>query len=188
MVAQGQRDLLLEISQAFTRFRIHFLLTGSFAVSYYGYPRATHDIDFIVTIDTRSLSQLTNALSALGKEYVWDKREIVHMVQDNLFTVYHSETATKIDLWIISEKDFEKKYQKKRSVLFDRRRVSLVSPEDLILTKLSWCKKVFSERHMRDCAGMWHIQKSKLDKEYIKKQAESLGIMGLLEQIQHLPY
>lgn len=188
MAAQGQRDLLIEITRAFEHFNIRFLLTGSFAVSYYGYPRATHDIDFIVTVDAQSLRYIPKAMLLLGKDYLWDKQEIHNLKPDHLFTLYHFETATKIDLWVTEEGDFDEKYQKRTRISVEKNTVCLVSAEDLILTKLLWCKEVMSERHMRDCAGMWHIQGAKLNTTYLKQKAENTGVSDLLEKLQYLPY
>src|SRR3989338_1336843 len=52
--------------------------------------------------------------------------------------------------------------------------------EDLILTKLLWCKKFRSERHLRDCAGIWQIQKDKIDINYLSHWAEKLAVKNLL--------
>ena len=46
----GQRDILIKIVELLEEYGISYLLTGSFAVSYYGFPRATHDIDFVIEI------------------------------------------------------------------------------------------------------------------------------------------
>ena len=50
MNEQGQRDILITFAKLFRRFNVPYLLTGSFAVSSYGYPRATHDIDFVLEV------------------------------------------------------------------------------------------------------------------------------------------
>jgi len=51
------------------------------------------------------------------------------------------------------------------------------------LKKLSLCKEVWSERHFRDCVGMWKVQKGKLDEKYLFAQAKKLGIEKLLKEV-----
>lgn len=54
----GQRDLLLLIGKLLNRHQVNYLLTGSLAVSYYGYPRATHDIDFLIEIKKEGAAKI----------------------------------------------------------------------------------------------------------------------------------
>ena len=37
---------------------VHYLLLGGWAVAIYGYPRATKDIDFLISIDDNNLTKL----------------------------------------------------------------------------------------------------------------------------------
>ncbi len=46
--------------------KVEYLLTGGFAVSYYGYPRATNDIDVWVARTERNASKLVAALDEFG--------------------------------------------------------------------------------------------------------------------------
>ncbi|MBI2405001.1 hypothetical protein HYV22_02375 [Candidatus Gottesmanbacteria bacterium] len=62
-------------------------------------------------------------------------------------------------------------------------RIAVIAPEDLILTKLAWCKELPSERHMQDCAGIWRVQKGKLDEGYLRRCADELGVADLLHEV-----
>ena len=72
MADLGQRDILLTVTKNLNTYHISYLLTGSFAVSYYGIPRATHDIDFVIEIDKENLDKLNMCLKKLSKEYLFD--------------------------------------------------------------------------------------------------------------------
>ena len=182
MNEQGQRDILITFAKLFRRFNVPYLLTGSFAVSSYGYLRATHDIDFVLEVEEKARRQLIRALSSLPSTYVQDVTEL-HTEHLMFYTIYHTATTTKVDLWLIADYAFEEEVKRKRYISINTLEIPITSVEDLILTKLSWCKEVMSERHMRDCVGMWQVQKGKLDEKYLFEQAKKLGVETLLKQV-----
>ncbi len=179
----GQQDLLLAVVNTLTKHTIPYLLTGSFAVSYYGYPRATHDIDFVIEIQRTPPQTLIQAIKALGKGFLWDPKDVEHANKDTIVMLYHADTAIKIDLWIIDASDFDQKQKRGHVILLENQHIPIISAEDLILTKLSWCKDVASERHKRDCIGIWKVQKGRLDEVYLHKKAAQLEISNLLAQV-----
>ena len=180
----GQRDLLIFIAQLLSLYHIKYLLTGSFAVSYYGVPRATHDIDFIIEVTEKSLPKLQSAMKTLGKEFLADIPNIQNAVKErSMFNIYHLETGIKVDFWIIKTQDFQMKMKRGHDISFDKHVIHVISAEDLILNKLVWCKEVMSERHMRDCVGIWNVQGEQLDANYLKKQAKVLGVTELFQEI-----
>jgi hypothetical protein len=182
MNEQGQRDILITFAKLFRQFKIQYLLTGSFAVSSYGYPRATHDIDFVLEIGQNAKKQLMRAVSSLPRAYIQDKSQL-RDANLTFYTLYHTETATKVDLWLVADQEFSAKWKRRHVTRIGKLEITLVSPEDLILTKLLWCKEVSSERHMRDCVGMWKVQKDKLDEAYLFAGAKILGVESLLKKV-----
>lgn len=182
MADLGQRDILITFAKLFRRFRIPFLLSGSLAGSSYGHPRATHDIDFVLELSSKSFRLLEPALDSLGKEYFQDVSELKKQNVD-MYTIYHFDTALKIDLWFDEKSDFSNKWKRKKEIRIGKELVYLVSAEDLMLTKLSWCKEVMSDRHMRDCVGICQVQRGKLDENYLTQHAKKMGTTKLLRQI-----
>ena len=47
---------------------VEFLIIGGFAVNFHGFPRLTHDIDFLVDSDKENLEQLRGVLVDFGFE------------------------------------------------------------------------------------------------------------------------
>lgn len=181
-IEQGQLDILITFSRLFKKFKIPFLLTGSLAVAYYGYPRATHDIDFVLQVSRGAKKRLGAALVTLGQVYLQDVSSLADE-QSRFYSLYHTHVGVKIDFWLISDESFYRNWARRRETRIMQAEISLVSPEDLILTKLSWCKEIMSERHMRDCVGMWKVQQGKLDEKYLFTQATKLGIESLLKEV-----
>ncbi|MBI3955757.1 nucleotidyltransferase [Candidatus Gottesmanbacteria bacterium] len=182
-VLLGQRDLLVDVARSLNAHRVPYLLSGSFASSYYGFPRATHDIDFVVEVGTKQLKQLAGTLRGLGKDFALTARTLPTITSPQMVNTFHSGTSTKVDFWITNTDDFSLKYKRRRSVTIGRTRVSVIAPEDLILTKLAWCKELRSERHMGDCVGIWRVQKGKLDEAYVLRRAGELSVTALLKEI-----
>lgn len=180
----GERDIIEFLVKLFIKHKVSYLLTGSYAVSYWGHPRSTHDIDFLVEIEKPHGKKILAVLKDLGPEFMVDLDSAKTAIEaHDQFNVIHSDTTIKIDFWMAKENKFEKnKFKRRLAVkLFDNI-VFIVRAEDLVLTKLSWCKEIFSERHMRDCIGILDVQKEKLDEKYLQKYAGELGVEKLLNQ------
>lgn len=185
MAALGQRDILINIAKKFKKLQLPFLLTGSFVVSFYGKPRATHDIDFIIEIRKENLDKLKLFLTKLGKEYSCDLSDVENPPPHSFqFNIYHPETGVKIDFWMVKDNDFEKnKFKRKKEITMDKIKIPIVSAEDLILNKLLWSKEIISERHLNDCRGIIQIQGTKLDYKYLNSWSQKLGIAKLLQSL-----
>lgn len=181
----GQRDLLILIAQLLAKHKIRYLLTGSFAVSYYGFPRATHDIDFVLEVRNEDFANLLHALESLPNSFLIDKKNIKESVaKSKQFDIYYVDSGIKIDFWPIQDKEFERnKFLRKKTILINKQKVNIISSEDLILTKLSWCKNIRSERHINDCVGIIKVQGDSLDRLYLKEWSEQLEVNDLLNDI-----
>jgi hypothetical protein len=66
----------------------------------------------------------------------------------------------------------------------------IVSPEDVILTKLEWAKNTRSDQQFRDALGVAVVQWDRLDQGYLQKWAKELqverSLRELLEQAKKL--
>ncbi len=186
----GQRDILIKIAELLEEYEISYLLTGSFAVSYYGFPRATHDIDFVVEIHQAEKPKMIELLRRLGKGFDYDEKAVTGAIeQRGQFDVLHFDTGIKIDFWIRKEDEFERnKFERSRAIKILDKSILTVAAEGLILTKLAWCKQVRSERHLRDCAGIIKTQGKDLDWEYLAGWARKLKVTGLLDEVRTADY
>ncbi|MGB9706459.1 MAG: nucleotidyltransferase domain-containing protein [Microgenomates group bacterium] len=182
----GQKDILLKIAHLLNQAKIPYLLTGSLAVAYYGYPRGTHDIDFVIEVETKDLEKILGVVKKLGKKYIFDKNQIKEAIENSSqFNIYHPESGVKIDFWVSSRSDFEiSKLRRRKEIFIEKQKVFLISAEDLILTKLLWCQRLPSERHFSDCKGVWEIQQKKLDKNYLNFWIDKLDLKDVFEEIK----
>jgi len=179
----GQREILIKIAQNLDKFKIPYLLTGSFAVSYYGSPRATHDIDFVILATQDNKHQFDNFLKNFSKEFIFQPFTLPDNLDNYQYNLVHDETGIKIDFWIINGREFEIKYEHRKIIKFKKYKIPLISVEDLIIQKLLWCKEVYSERHYSDCENMWQIQKKNIDIEKLNKDIKQLGLTNLFKEV-----
>lgn len=181
----GQRDILLLLAKLFNDHHVSYIVTGSIASSYYGYPRATHDIDFVVETPRVDISKIQNAFGRLDSNFLFDRDNFLEILENSSqFDIYHIESGIKIDIWVLGTDPFDnEKFRRKHFVSIDDIKIPFISAEDLILTKLLWCKEVESERHMRDCVGVFKVQGDKLDQEYIRTWAKKLGVEKLHTEV-----
>ena len=85
---------------------------------------------------------------------------------------------------ILKDRPFShEEFQRRQLVDLALGRVSIVSSEDSILSKLEWARRSGeSERQLRDAAGVLEVNPS-LDRAYIEKWATELGVMDLWQSL-----
>jgi hypothetical protein len=170
------RDVLANVRAALEAADVPYMVTGSFASSIHGVPRATQDIDVVVA-PTRD--QLITLMSSFTEPHydasVEDALDAFR--HRSLFSVIDRRGIWKVDFIIRKERPFSKKE-------FDRRKlidilglpVFATTPEDILLAKLEWAKLGESDRQIRDAAGIIQIQGENLDVEYVNRWAAALDV------------
>lgn len=94
------------------------------------------------------------------------------------FNVIHPESGNKIDLMIQSADAWgELQLSRRRLLAFEPGlEVYVATPEDIILSKLSYYREGGSEKHLRDIAGIMKLRKSELDEAYLAHWAAELRV------------
>ena len=111
--------------------KVHYLLVGGWAVGLYGNPRATKDIDFLVSIDDKNIGKLQKALYEFGAPTVANK---VFQEKGNVFRIGRSP----IQIDIINQASgirFEDCYKRRKIISVDDLKISILSKADLIKNK-----------------------------------------------------
>jgi hypothetical protein len=177
-VVLGQVVALLE------RLSIPYMVTGSIATSYHGRPRATHDADVVIDPTSPQLDALVSEL-ARAHFYVDVEGARRAMRQRLQFNVIEITRAVKIDLIFRKERPFsEQEFSRRQRVdLPIGRSVEMVTAEDAIVSKLEWARRSGdSERQLRDAAGVLELNPA-LDRSYIDRWAEEIGVGDLWRQV-----
>lgn len=167
-----------------TRLQIPYMLTGSVAASYHGRPRATHDADVVIDPSPRQLDDLLMALQAAGfyADLEGARSALAARRQFNVIEIAH---ACKIDLIVRRDRAFsDEEFSRRHAVdLPFAQRVSMVTKEDSVLSKLEWARESGdSSRQLADAAAIVAMNPD-LDRSYIERWATALGVTDLWRKV-----
>lgn len=179
-----EEEALLRVARALESEAIPYMVTGSFASSYHGRPRATHDADVVVDPDPAQLARLVRRLAEEGFSLDGD-RAADALRRRRQFNVIEIETGWKIDLIIRKDRPFSRTELERRQTahLTADARVVIASPEDTILSKLEWARESGgSEKQIADVRGILEVSRQ-LDRPYIERWAAELGVGDLWRTI-----
>ena len=137
---------------------IEHMLTGSFASAYYGSPRATQDIDFVIEADAEKLEALVSLLPQ--DQWYVDRDAAMEAVRDETqFNAIDLASGWKIDFMLRKSRAFSvEEFQRRQSADLDGTAIDVVSAEDLIIAKLEWAKAGASRRQLEDVAAILRIR------------------------------
>lgn len=170
------KDVFPRVTGALERAGIPHMLTGSFASSYYGVPRTTQDIDFVIAPTPDQLRSLAALLPAT--EYYFDLNAALDAQRrESLFNMIDLATGWKIDFIIRKSRPFSREeFDRRLIVEFEGMRLSVATAEDVLIAKLEWAKRGESQRQIEDAAGILRIRTENLDRKYIENWVRQLGL------------
>lgn len=152
------------------------MLTGSYASSVHGTPRATQDLDIVIAPTRTQLSELLK-LFPETEYYVSSDAALDALARRSQFNVIDYETGWKVDLIVIKDRDFSRtEFERRRLLELDGTSVYVASPEDVVLAKLEWAKLGASARQVEDAAGILRLQRENLDIAYVERWVAILEI------------
>ncbi len=181
-LADADFPTLWKVIKRLDRASIPYMLTGSMALNFYGHIRATNDIDIVIQIKPSDVESILN----LFESDFYVTREAVQEAVDRegMFNVIDSESVFKVD-FIVAKKDpySRQQFERRRSVRVKANDIRVISPEDLILSKLDWSRESLSEMQENDIRNIIRISGETLDKDYLLKWAGVKGLQKRLEKI-----
>lgn len=181
----SQLELLRETITLLEKENIDYMLVGSFVSSLYGEPRSTQDIDIIISINRDHINKLIKNFAP--PRYYIDEEQIHLAIQyEKMFNLLDTEEGDKIDFYIQKNESYEKeKFNRRKKESFLGMEVYVLSPEDLILSKLIWSKKSgYSEKQLNDVLGVLRVQKNSLDFPYIQRKLDELSLTEFRDKIK----
>ena len=183
----GPEKLLFDLIPILEKVGIKYFITGGLAVSVWGRPRATFDIDIVVQMVSPQLKPLAQALKKMSSAGYLDEETALDAINNKgEFSFIDSDTGFKIDFWVLKEgKETDIAYGRRITKVIGKQKIYFISPEDLVVNKLLWHRESDSSRHLEDIESIIKISKN-IDLTYIKKRikdGESLNVfLGLLNK------
>lgn len=182
----NQEELLKSISSFLDKHNISYMITGAWSVIYYGRPRASHDIDFVVEITTERIEKTLQSFKQLSGDFLVRVDDIGEAIKNHSqFNILHLPTALKLDFWLLTDDLFDKsRFSRKKRVKILGQSMWITSAEDTILQKLRWFNEAKIEKHLVDAAFVYQIQESNLDKKYLQNWIGQLGVRKFFGELK----
>jgi len=175
----NEMDILKLVAGRLNDAEIDYMLSGSVALTFYGKPRMTRDIDIVVTLP---LKQVDGFVKLFEQDFYIDKDMVADAVRNqSMFNIIHLETVIKIDFIIRKNQEYRiLEFNKRKKMKLEDREISVVSLEDLIVSKLYWAKDSFSEMQIKDIVSLIDLD---FDMDYVKEWCSRLGLDVILRRV-----
>lgn len=170
-------EVLKVVTERLNRTDIPYMVSGSMAANYYTVPRMTRDIDIVIELKETDVGKFVDLFES---DFYIDKEMIKKQVRrQGMFNLIHNQYVIKIDFIIKKSSAYqETALSRKKEVLIKSSPMWFISPEDLVIAKLSWAKDSHSEMQLKDVRNLIETVDN-LDLKYIDNWISQLS----LEQI-----
>lgn len=161
------------------------MITGAWSVIYYGRPRASHDIDFVIDLAPVDIDRVLKIFQNLSPDFSFESDSIREAVEKKgIFQILHLPTFLKFDIWILKQDPFDQsRFRRRKKIKLLGQTMVIASREDTILQKLRWYKQAKIEKHIVDAAFVYKIQKDKLNLKYLQYWANKLKVNRFLKEL-----
>lgn len=169
-------EFLRRVTAALDMTGVPYMLTGSVASSMYGIPRATNDIDVVVAPTREQLLSLVQLFQRVGLMADADIA-LAALRTKGQFNVIDFPKGWKLDLIVRKDREFSAiEFERRETHEVEGMRLTIATPEDVLIAKLEWAKMGESERQVADAAGILKMQSATLDMSYIRRWVTALGL------------
>lgn len=161
---------------------IRYMVSGSVAVTVFGEPRLTHDVDVVVFLEDADIARLAAVYPA--PEFYLPPAEVIAVEKARErrghFNVIHAASGLKADFYT-SNRDALHDWAIARAHTFELEGapVTVAPPEYVILRKLEYYREGGSEKHLRDIRSIVAVSGEQLDRVAL---AEWIGRLALEPQ------
>jgi len=165
--------LLKSISKELESRNIPYMLSGSIALNNYCVPRMTVDIDIVIELYEEKLSEF---LSIFDENFYYNAETVKSETKKHgIFNIIDHETGFKIDFILRKESDYRQlEFLRRTKVKIEDIEVWIVTPEDLVISKIDWIQHFQSEKQITDIKNLLAI--SGIEKKYILDWCQKLSL------------
>jgi len=173
-------ELIKEVASRLKEAGIEYMMTGSMALAVYSIPRMTRDIDIIIQVSPEDTARIVQLFQ---DDFYIDESSVRQAVQGRrMFNIIHNESVIKVDFIVRKDEEYRAlEFSRRQQIDIEGVSISVVAPEDLILSKLVWARQSNSELQLRDVRQMLTTIND-LDNAYLDRWSEELGVEDMLEK------
>ncbi len=178
-------DILLFVAGVFDEIGARYVVVGSFASSVRGMVRATNDVDIVA--DLRG-EQMSAFIARVKDEFYVSEPSVRRAITEKRsFNLIHFDSSFKVDVFIPPADGFGWQQLANRQAEQvepqSQMQIYVATAEDIILAKFLWFKQggEVSTQQWTDILGVIKIRKEDMKGDYLREQAQKLGVTHLLE-------
>ncbi|MDB4922160.1 DUF6036 family nucleotidyltransferase [Mucilaginibacter sp.] len=128
---------------------IPYMLSGSIAMGLYIVPRATKDIDFVINIQPQDIDSF---VAHFDGAYYCNKDAVN---RQSIFNVIDHASGFKADFVVLKSSEYRlAEFERKQVADFYGIKIYVVSPEDLLISKLIWIQEWQAAVQMEDIKNL----------------------------------
>lgn len=185
------KTLLVKVAKLLDEIGIPYVLTGGVAVTVWGKPRYTNDIDIVAEVRLADIPDIRDGLRKLSAAGYVDEQMIEDAIRHNSeFNYIDTESGYKVDFWVAKQAPFTRSsFERRMREDIDGYPVWIVTPEDLVISKLDWWRQG-SMKSQYDIRDIMDAQGDRLDWTYIDAWAKRLGLdeqLGIAKEFHEHP-
>lgn len=174
-------DVLQSVTAQLDGAGILYMVTGSMAANLYAVPRMTRDIDLVIELSEQDVDRV---IRLFQQEYYIDRDMVQRAVRDHaMFNMIHNALVVKVDCVVRKETEYRREeFARRRAVSVAGQRIFIVSPEDLILSKLDWARESRSHMQLDDVRNLLRSVEG-LDTAYLDRWVDRLRLTTLYQEV-----
>lgn len=143
------------------------------------------DVDLVCELSAR---QVPDFLAAIGTDYYRSEQAIREAIEtERCFNLIHLPSSFKIDVFISARRSFDVEAMARaplgRLSETSPLEVPIASVEDAIVSKLYRLADETSDRQWDDVSRLVDLHDEALDRAYLRRAAQSLGVSDLLDKL-----
>jgi hypothetical protein len=165
-----------EVQLALEAAGIPYMVTGSFASSIHGEPRASKDIDIVIAPTREQLIDFVGRFPD-DRYYADEEDALESFARGTMFNIIDFASGWKIDLIFLRERPFSQtEFARRKQEDLAGLRLSVATAEDILIAKLEWAKIAESQRQLQDAAAIVRVRGDLLDRAYVERWVQELGL------------
>jgi hypothetical protein len=167
------RKLIQNIATSLDQKGIPYMISGSLAYNMYCIPRMSMDIDLVIELN---MGNVHNFLDIFRIGYYLDEETVIQEIKKTgMFNVIDHSTGFKIDFIIRKNTEYRLlEFSRKIHKMLMDVPVWVVSPEDLVISKLAWIQELQSEMQSLDIRML--LMLPEIDRDYIDLWCKNLNL------------
>lgn len=172
-------ESLKRVIERLNKGRFEYYLTGSMAMSFYLVARMTRDSDIIIQLNENDAKRFYDLFN---DEFYMDFEMLMDSINKKMmFNLLDKKSFFKFDFIFFENTEYEvEKFKRRAAKKINNTEIYVISPEDLVISKLEWARNSLSEMQIKD-VGM--LLKLDIDKKYINFWINKLNLIEVYKRI-----